>query len=321
MTYAELLKCAAQELNDAGIEGARREAELLLAYALGIRREELYLRSPMSEVDADATAIFQEVIIRRAGREPLAYITGVKEFYGLPFAVDQRVLIPRPETELLVELCLEELERRSFASCPYEPSGCPAEQPPFFVVADICTGSGAIGIAIAVSRPDVIVLASDISGAALEVAVSNAQRHGVSERIVFSQGDLFSPWQWQPNAAGRHNVGRYAGRHMDRYAGRRMDVILCNPPYIPQDEIATLQPEIRLFEPTQALDGGVDGLAFYRRLFWQASTFLNQNGVLLIEIGYGQQDAVLRLGEEAGWNAIAISDLAGITRAVVAKRA
>lgn len=327
MTYAALLKWAARELDDAGIEGARREAELLLAYTLGIRREDLYLMSPQMEVGAnlgagatvgatagatwDAAAVmfrFREAVARRAAREPLAYITGVKEFYGLAFAVDQRVLIPRPETELLVELCLEHLGR---LQC----------QP--YVVADICTGSGAVGIAVAVNRPDVNILASDISAAALEVAADNAQRHGVSERIVFAQGDLFGPWQPSPpspSSTSPPSLPNEAGRFLGRTTNHIMDVILCNPPYIPQDEIATLQPEIRDYEPRQALEAGIDGLSFYRRLLSQAGAFLNQNGLILMEIGYGQQDAVLRMAHENGWNASTISDLAGIARIVAAKR-
>mgnify|MGYP000894027413 FL=1 len=359
MTYAALLKWAAHELNDAGIEGARREAELLLAYTLGIRREDLYLRNPLSEVQADAagkaggaasadaataTVRFQEVVARRAAREPLAYITGAKEFYGLTFAVDQRVLIPRPETELLVELCLEHLERRSGGklSCEQHSSaGCGSQREQYsvahapFVVADICTGSGAVGIAVAVNRPDVSVLASDISAAALEVAAGNAQRHGVSERIVFAQGDLFAPWKsWQsspsspspPNAGDgdRHLMDRAINHPtkcvMNRIVDHPMDVILCNPPYIPQYEIATLQPEVRDYEPRQALEAGADGLAFYRRLLSQAGTFLNQDGLLLMEIGYGQQDAVLRMAHENGWKASTIPDLAGIARVVAAQR-
>lgn len=337
MTYAALLKWAVRELDDAGIEGARREAELLLAYTLGVRREDLYLMSPQMEVGADlgvgatldaatVTVSFQEAVARRAAREPLAYITGVKEFYGLTFAVDQRVLIPRPETELLVELCLdhferlERLERLERMERLESRSGgelsCGQRQP--YVVADICTGSGAVGIAVAVNRPDVIVLASDISTAAIEVAADNAQRHGVSARIVFAQGDLFDPWESSPSSPpSRPNV---AGCPLSGTKNHTMDVILCNPPYIPEDTIATLQPEVRDYEPRQALEAGVDGLSFYRRLLSQAGTFLNQNGLILMEIGYGQQDAVLGMAQENGWNASTIPDLAGIARIVAAKR-
>jgi len=347
MTYAALLKWAARELDDVGIEGARREAELLLAYILGIRREDLYLMNPQTEVGANlranaasdaatatVTARFQEVVARRAAREPLAYITGVKEFYGLTFAVDQRVLIPRPETELLVELCLEHLERvehlerlerlEHLERLERRSGELSREQSQPYVVADICTGSGAVGIAVAVNRPDVSILASDISAAALEVAADNARRHGVSERIILAQGDLFDPWQsstLSPSPPSSQSPPpNAAGRLLDRATNRTIDVILCNPPYIPQDVIAALQPEIRDYEPRQALEAGVDGLSFYRRLFSQAGAFLNQNGLLLAEIGDGQQNAVLCIAQENGWNASTVPDLAGIARVVIAKR-
>ncbi|MGI5854382.1 MAG: peptide chain release factor N(5)-glutamine methyltransferase [Bacillota bacterium] len=325
MTYAALLKWAVRELEDAGIEGARREAELLLAFTLGIRREDLYLMNFQTEVagDGDASiARFRTAVARRVAREPLAYITGVKEFYGLTFTVDQRVLIPRPETELLVELCLEQLKLRSQEPLLREQcqtSKCDRRRS--IVVADICTGSGAVGIAVAVNQPDVIVLASDISAAALAVATGNAQRHGVSDRIIFAQGDLFAPWQ---RLSSRTRLDHAT---LDRVtldcatldcAG--MDVILCNPPYIPQDDIAILQPEIRDYEPRQALEAGPDGLSFYRRIFSEAGAFLNQNGLLLAEIGDGQQDAVLHIAQENGWKAVTVPDLAGIARVVTARR-
>lgn len=279
MTRAETLRSAVQSLVAAGIlaEEATVEARALLLHALILSPEELCLR-PEVDVEMPATELLAGYIARRASREPLAYIIGERYFYGLPFAVTPAVLIPRPETEFLVEEALRHLSGLSQGR-----------------VADIGTGSGCIAVAIAAHAPDGLVWATDISEAALSVARGNAIRNGMAARITFALGDLLAP-----------------------IAGEApFNVIVSNPPYIAPQEIEQLAPEVRDWEPKVALGEHPDALHFYRRLAVEALPLLVPGGLLAVEVGQGQAEIVMDLWKSVGLkNVHTIDDYAGIPRVV-----
>jgi len=263
-TTASLLSQAITELASHGVLNPRLDAEVLLAYVLRTNRAGLYTRLhdpfPPEHVEA-----FGDLLHRRARREPLQYLTGTREFWSLEFKVDRRVLIPRPETEVVVETTLRLL--RQSAICNPQST---------IRALDVGTGSGCIAIALAKELPQAEIWATDISSDALIIANENAQRHGVAEQIRFLQGDLLTP------VAGKENS---------------FDLIVSNPPYIAQEDLDILQLEVRGWEPLVALDGGPDGLAFYRRLLSKGPAYLRPNGWLVMEIGHGQQAAILCLAQ------------------------
>lgn len=268
-------------LTAAGIETARLDAEVLLAHACGISRATLLAGF---DVDARAAEKFRRMIARRAAREPLAYIVGSKEFFSLDFEVTPAVLIPRPETETLVESALKFLSAK------------PGAHALDMNVLDIGTGSGAIAIAIAANAPKVRIKATDISKEALEVARRNATRHRCDDRVDFIDANLF------PDPVSR------------------FDLIVSNPPYVAEADLETLQPEIRLHEPRVALVFGADGIEMYRRIAAHSQSHLNPGGAVMVEIGAGQAAAVEALFRRAGFSNIdAIRDLAGIQRVVCAR--
>lgn len=272
----DILEAASEILRHAGIEDARLDAEVMLAEACGVSRAEVLARRAAPN---DALERFRAMVSRRAAREPIAYIIGHKEFFSLDFEVTPAVLIPRPETETLVEAALEFVATHRTAS-----------------VLDIGTGSGAIAVAIAVNAPYVRVIATDISDAALQLARRNAMRHRCADRINFVQADLF------PSATPK------------------FDLIVSNPPYIPSASIAALDPEIARHEPRGALNGGPDGLAFYRRIAAGARQHLVDDGVVMVEVGAGQAGEVAGLFRRAQFGKIdTVRDLAGIDRVVSAQ--
>jgi len=265
-----------------GIDNARLDADLLVAHALGVKRIALFLDPERPLIEAELTAI-RALVERRRAREPIAYILGEREFYGRAFALTKDVLVPRPDTETLVD------EARAFLRGEGAPEGA---------VLDLCTGSGAIAVTLAAECPARSVVASDLSAAALAVARSNAARHGVEERLTLREGDLFA-------VAGE---------------GERFACITVNPPYIASAEIATLAPDVRDFEPRLALDAGDDALAFYRRIARTAGAHLVPGGALLVEVGIGQAEEVARLFAEAGLRDVRTTrDLGGIERVVSAQ--
>jgi release factor glutamine methyltransferase len=273
---------ARQRLRDAGIppDEADLDARLLAEHALGWTTER-YVAESRTAPPPGFAGTFDALVARRAAREPFAYIVGTEEFWGLAIEVTPAVLIPRPETELLVEFALER---------------CPAGEE--MLIADVCTGTGCVAIAIAHERPAVRARATDVSDAALAVARRNAARHGVAGRIEFSRADLLS---------GIH--GPFA-------------LIVANPPYVPERDRALLQPEVVDHEPAIALFGGDDGLDQIRRLLPQASACLKPGGALLFEFGFAQDEAVERLiSQTPGLKMIGLRrDLAGIPRVAVATR-
>jgi len=280
-TIKALLAWTTDFLKAKGIESAKREAELLLAHVLGCKRVDLFVRFGEQPSEAERTK-FRELIHRRVAGWPVAYLIGSREFYLLAFDVDPAVLIPRPDTETLV---LEALNRLKPLTAP--------------TVLDIGTGSGCIAISLAHQKKDARVTAIDVSPDALEVARRNATKHGVADRIAFLQGDLFAPIP----------------------PGSTFDLIVSNPPYIAQSEFPTLAPEVRDHEPRLALDGGPDGLAFYRRIAKDVGPFLKPGGSLLLEIGYTQEDAVRNLLVERPELEVGptLKDAAGHPRVVSAK--
>ncbi len=273
-TLLELVKEASNYLAKKGVSSPRLDAELLMGHALGCTRVELYLRfdQPLTQTELDR---FRELLRRRGKREPLAYILEAKEFWSLGFKVNASVLIPRPETETLVELGLEELK----AAIEKEPLPVQA--------LELGTGCGAIAIALARELgASVSWVAIDISQEALHVAQSNANELGVQDHIRFLQGDL-----WEPVGSGQH----------------RFRLVISNPPYIPTSLIQELEPEVRCYEPRVALDGGHDGLELVRRILQEAPQNLVPGGMLAMEIGDGQSQhledilAKDRRWEKWGW--------------------
>ena len=285
-TIAQSLAWATHDLR-ATSETPRLDAELLLAYVLGWARARLLAEGRLALTEAQATA-FYELVTRRAALEPVAYLIGHKEFYGIDFLIDRRALMPRPETELLVELALDfarrrtKDERRNPSSAQLRPSS----------IVDVGTGSGAIAIALALHLPEARIAAIDISPDALALARQNVERHGLTERVRLLQGDLFGPLT-EP-----------------------VDMIVSNPPYT---ILADIDEGVRRYEPHLALDGGADGLDLYRRLLGQAPDYLRSGGVILLEIGATQAAVVMELARRAFPAAIisAHQDLAGRDRVVV----
>jgi release factor glutamine methyltransferase len=261
---------------------ARRDAELLLLHVLAAPRTVL-LSDPARPLSGEQVQTYEAYIASRLQHEPVQYILGSQEFYGLPFRVTPAVLIPRPETEHLVEAALERL---------------PHDRP--VVIADIGTGSGAIAIALAHHLPLASVYALDLSPAALEIAESNAAALGVADRLQFVFSDLLDALPSQQ----RHEF---------------FDAVVSNPPYIPTGDASDLHPQVSRYEPASALYAEEDGLAIYKRLIPQAYNALKPGGVLAMEIGHGQRDAIA--GLLSGWREVSfVNDLQGIPRVALARR-
>lgn len=285
VTLAGLLHEGTARLADAGIAAARQEALWLLERVLRTSLLHLHLdgERPVGPEECNRA---RGLFARRAAREPLQYLLGTQEFCGLNFVVTPAVLIPRPETELLVET----LVRHSFSA-------------PRPIVADIGTGSGCIAVALARALPSVMLYATDCSRAALSVARRNADHHRVGERIRFLAGDLLK------SLRGLGLEGK-------------LSAVVSNPPYIPDGELDGLQPEVGGFEPRLALAGGTDGLAVHRRLLRDAAEFLTPGGLLAMEMGHGQSEPLRRLALEWGaYDRIETRrDAAGIDRVICLER-
>ncbi len=273
-TVRATLEAAIPRLAEAGIDSPRLDAELLLAHVLAVTRGWLWAH-PETAVSPPVAAHLDTLLARRLRREPLPYLLGTWEFYGREFVVSPAVLVPRPETELLVEAVLAWARTHDARR-----------------LADIGTGSGAIAVTLAAELPAAQVLAVDLSADALAVARENATRQGVGERITFRQGDLLTP------------------------VSAPQDAIVANLPYISDEELPTLMPEVRDHEPRLALAGGPDGLDLLRRLITAAPHTLRPHGLLALEIGHTQADAVVAL--LTGWDEVrVIDDYAGIRRHVI----
>jgi release factor glutamine methyltransferase len=288
MTVLEILNWSTNCLKDHQIENPRLNAELLLSHSLSLNREELYIRLH-SHIREEEKATLERLIKRRISGEPLQYILGHQEFWSIDFKVDPRVLIPRPETELLVEQSLSIL------------SETPLKRPPF--VLEIGTGSGAVAISLAKEVRDIFLVATDISREALMLANENAKFSGILHQIQFVHGNLFDPFRLL--------------REREPF-----DLILSNPPYITCSEIEGLAREVRDYEPIIALNGGKDGLTFYRNIILQAPFYLKKGGWLLLEVGQTQGEKVSELIQKRGdfLTPQRLQDLSGIERVVKAQR-
>lgn len=274
MTFREALNQGTALLKAAGVPEAELDASYLLEFVWGIGRHDFFLKQNECVKESEWLR-YKELLLKRAKRMPLQHIIGETEFMGLPFYVNRDVLIPRQDTECLVERVLPFAKAKS--------------------VLDMCTGSGCIGISIAKLCPETRVTAVDVSDKALQIASENAKRNEV--KVTFVESDLFE-----------QITGRY-------------DLIVSNPPYIEHEEIQTLMPEVRDYEPASALDGGEDGLDFYRKITSQASEYLACGGMLAFEIGYNQGRAVEALMKEQDFFDIEIGrDYAGLDRMVVGRR-
>ena len=284
-TLGEVIAEARLLLEQAGIESAAQEAFWIMEHVL---------RLPAHRVAADRDRLLSHaellaargLVGRRVGREPLQYILGTQEFCGLEFDVNPAVLIPRPETELLVQYVVQRI---------------PVERQA--IIVDVCTGSGCIAVTIARLRPRARVIATDLSDSSLDVARQNASRHAVDERITWLEGNL---------------LGSLAGQKLEG----RIDVIVSNPPYIAETDWTMLQPEVRLFEPRGALVAGPQGTELHERLLQEAGQYLSPGGVLIMEIGAGQARALRRIVDQIfGYRFHQlVYDAAGLERVVIVER-
>ncbi len=278
----EVVETGARRLGECGIESSRLDAQLLMAESAGITRAEVIAGS--SKISTEQIARFEAMIERRMRHEPLAYIVGHKEFYSLDFEVNQSVLIPRPETEILVSAALAAIVNRPCAS-----------------VLDIGTGSGAIAIAIAANAPAATVVATDISADARVVATRNTGRHQVSDRVTIRGADCFEVLDEGAPLA-------------------RFDLIVSNPPYVADADLLRLEHEVRCYEPYTALSAGRDGLDFYLRIARDAAAHLHDAGLLMLEVGAGQAIAVAAILEQHAFEVVdVLDDFGGHQRVVHAR--
>jgi release factor glutamine methyltransferase len=282
MTVHDILNDATKALEAADIPSARLDAEVLLSFCLGCDRLEFY-KNPVMTISETQLTAFRNLIARRLQWEPVAYITGNKEFWSFTLEVNSSVLIPRPDTEIIVEEALNIY--RNFTSLPVR-------------ILDIGTGSGAIALALAREITGAKVVVTDISIAALNLAQKNAATLGLKEKIDFRQGNLFEP------------------------VDGLFDIIVSNPPYIAAKEYEELPVSVKAFEPREALFAGESGLGFYEKLIYQAAGFLQKNGWLLLEIGAKQEADIRRIMEASGcYDSIEMRrDYAGLPRVIKARR-
>jgi release factor glutamine methyltransferase len=280
VTVIEAIQKSADFLSKKNVGSPRLQTELLLAHLLKMPRMKLYLNfdRALTIVETDA---MREFIKRRAAREPLQHIVGSTSFCGHEILVNKNVLVPRPETEMLAELGWQWLEKPRTSNIEHPTSNFPGA-----ALLDFCTGSGCIAIVIATKCPNAKIVATDVSADALALAKENAAKNKVAERIEFLQGNGFAALP----------------------TGAQFDLIVSNPPYIASAEIETLDPEVRDFDPHLALDGGVDGLDFYRKIAAGAKSFLKPDGKLMLEFGDGQADAIKKIFEDEKWIVEAVKD-------------
>ncbi|KQC10042.1 MAG: hypothetical protein APR62_02230 [Smithella sp. SDB] len=282
MTVREIINETTNAFEAAGIPSARLDAEVLLAFALGRDKLEFF-KNPEMIINEEQLSSFGKLVIRRMQGEPVAYITGFKNFWTFTLEVNKDVLIPRPDTEIIVEEAIDVAKKYTSNQIK---------------ILDIGTGSGAIAIALADELPKTNITATDISEAALKLAQRNAENLGFKERIAFRQGDLFEP------------------------VNDTFDIIVCNPPYISTGDYETLSSGVKNYEPAIALLAGKDGTEFYERLIYQAKNYLEKNGWLLMEIGAKQEQGIYKIIGQSGFyeSVETRKDYAGWPRVVKARR-
>lgn len=287
VTVGQILREGTESLQEAGIATPRLDAEVLLCSLLKVERIQLHMY-PEKEVPQEMATEFWRCIEKRQQQMPIQYIVKKQEFMGLDFHVEEGILIPRGDTEILVEKAIK-LYEENYGQNPVK-------------VMDIGTGSGAIVVSLAKFIQNASLTAIDISPKALEVAKKNAATHKVDHKIRFLEGSLFSPIKGQDEKEA-------------------YDFILSNPPYIPRAVVATLDSGVKDYEPHLALDGGTDGLDFYKAITREAKTYLKEGGYLLFEIGYDQGESVGQLLNDNGFKDVEVlKDLAGLDRVVLGKK-
>ncbi|MGA8036794.1 MAG: peptide chain release factor N(5)-glutamine methyltransferase [Candidatus Acidiferrales bacterium] len=298
------LKDGVARLREAAVPSYTLAAEVLLMHATARDRAWLFAH-PEHVLEAEAVGRYFALIERRAAGEPTQYLTGKQEFWGLEFEVAPGVLIPRPETEHLMEVALARLGERGLKI--HMDTGAPRET---MYVADVGTGSGCLAVALAYELPHAKIYATDISAAALAIARRNAEKNGVADRVTFFEADLLTPFLGADSAARADALPS------------RFDVIVSNPPYISHEEKQNLQREVRDHEPSWALFGGATGLELYAPIVEQASTLLRDRGILVLELGHDADEYVRRLFDRSsGWTNVSVTmDLAGIPRVLAAQR-
>ncbi len=281
-TVRRILDWTTAHLTKHGSDSPRLDAEVLLAFARNCERIRLYTNY-QDEVTEPQRTLMRSLVQRRAKAEPVAYLVGKREFFGLDFLVDRNVLVPRPDTETLVMELVDEAQKIASPS-----------------ILDLCTGSGCIAIATAAHYSKASFLATDISAAALEIARKNAETNRVSDKIQFLQSDCFA----------------------EIPADTAFDMIVSNPPYIPDAEIELLEADVRQHEPRLALSGGADGLDFYRRIIQEAPSYLKEAGTLMLEFSPEQESALKELFETSGkYTDVRVkADLAGRARVIISKK-
>jgi len=288
-TVGQALRNICEIFKNRGIINSEREAEILLSYSLEMSRSEIHLNSDRVLKDIEKTKL-EKKIQKRIEKIPLQYITKHQEFMGIDFFVEKGVLIPRPETEILVEEVIKKLKNYKYSDN--------------MEIADLGTGSGVIAVSIAKFINNITVYATDISKKSLQIALKNAQKHDCEDKIIFLQGDLFEPFN---NKIEKHSL----------------EAIISNPPYIDSCDFELLPPEVRDNEPKIALFGGIDGLDYYRKIIKKSSQYLKRDGFLALEVGLNQSKIVeeLILKESSfNQNIEIIKDYLGIERVVIAYR-
>jgi len=288
-TVGQALKNIRKIFRDKGIMNPDREAEILLSYFLEMSRSEIYLNSDRVLKDIEKAQL-EKKIQKRIEKIPLQYINKHQEFMGMDFLVEKGVLIPRPETEILVEEVIRKLKNYKCSNS--------------LRVADLGTGTGIIAVSIAKFIEDVIIYATDISKKSLQIALKNTQKHGCKDKIIFLQGDLFEPF-----------IGKIKKNSLDG--------IISNPPYIDSHDFESLPPEIKDNEPKVALSGGIDGLDYYRKIIKKSPQYLKKNGFMALEVGFNQSKIVKELiikENNFNQNIEITKDYLGIERVVIAYR-
>lgn len=288
-SIAHELEWAVSRLRQQGIETSRLDAEVLLAHAMGSDRVSLY-RNTTVALENDCRERFRNYIARRAWREPVAYITGMKEFRSLAFRISSDVLIPRPETETIIDVMLQLYGTVRKKKTPLR-------------LLEVGTGSGIIAVSLAKELESIWISASDIASSIIEIARTNAQLNRLDHKICFLVGDLFKPLT-------------------SREEAHQFDYIISNPPYLSDEEWNRAQPEIKSYEPERALRAGTDGLSFYRDIIPEAGRLLRKKGYLLLEIGQGQAMPLSHLIAATGIfeSVFTAKDLSGIERVIMAQK-
>jgi len=294
MRLLDTIKSSSDYLEKSGVADPLVDAELLVLHAAGIDRLRAYMDNP--EADRRLLSRINRLVKRRAAGEPLQYIIGHVDFLGLEIRVGKGVLIPRPETEMLVEEAIKTVKSKSLSVKSSEKNHAPftIHHSHFFL--DLCAGSGCIALALAKEFPDAKVYATDVSAKAIKYARDNADCNGI-RNVTFLKGSLFTP-------VAEHIL---------------FDLITANPPYIRTSDISGLQREVREWEPFRALDGGADGLDFYREILSKAAGYLKEGGWIFFELGFGQSEAVAEIAVKSGFKNIELTkDFAGIDRVLKA---